>query len=470
MLNIVNGYDSVYVRNINLMFCHSDYHALALTCTRNEFFPNVGQTGIVENVVAIGDDVYTANGAAVAYIQAQQEMQFIGLKVFGAAESAIPRPIRNCIDLDSCRGITFIGCSSGICSDQSYGLDIYMTDRSCDGIAIVGHTFENCAPLAGEGGTGDTGGSWQIDGLTRRTEPTANMSKIYITSTRYEFPTPVAGAMRNTQQCTVDTGARYVYLTDDNRTSTIYNLLQSRIIDNSGNSTNTTITPVNESTDKCRTYSQSLAIQKDSGTLEFFSKANDKKYRILANIGEGGDSGIFFQKGTADSIEYDYPLVIFAPDGSVQITSPNKGVELRTPDNTKFYELRSENDGTIRMVNPANTADFNINNDIPIVSSQVNIAATSLVIGGTIRRDFTSSNSVLLLEDATAVPINGRFTVTQTNTGTTSITVESGVTLNGILNGSTSLIGYSTGLPVSAYVTKIGSNEYEVTGSINAVT
>ena len=464
MLNIVNGYDAVYLRNINLMFCHSDYSALAMTCIRDDFFPNVSQTGIAENVVAIGDDVYTDNGAPVAYIQAQQEMQFIGLKVIGAAQQATPRPKRTCIAVEDCRGLTFVGSSCGVCSDDNYGLDIYAVNRNVDGISVIGHTFEDLASGAGEDGTGDTGGAFQIDAVSRLASGvTATVSRVYITSTRIEFPTKVAGALRGAQQCTIDAATAYIYLTDNTGTCTINNLFQDKIIDNSGNGTNTVITPVNTATNS-RTQNTGYAVQRDNANIDLLSKDLSEGYRFIAGVGASVDQGLTLRKldGTI--------LQTYLPNGVHQINAVGRGTQYRTPDDSKFYELRTENNGSLRMVNPTDVSDFNINNDIPVTSASVTFGAGSQCVGGTVRRDFTISNNVQLLEDSTTFPINGRFTVTQTNSGTTNIIVESGVTLNGVLNGSTSLIGYSAGLPVSAYVTKIDSNEYEVTGAINAVT
>jgi len=459
LLHVVNAYDSLFIKNLNLNFVGGEYNALRLEVVAGSEFPRVAQTGIVENVVAIGDDLSASSTAPTVFIERQQEMQFIGLKSFGGAQSLEPKPTRTPIAIQDCRGITMVGCSSSICDDNTYGLDIYCAERLVDGVAVIGHTFENCA--ATSVGLG-TGGAFRVDSVTRNTAD-FTVSKVYIKQARYQFPQGVAGKIDGATQCEIDAGTSEVFIEGDARNCTIFNLAQENIFDNSGNSTNTTITPINSATNS-RTQSTGYAVQKDSPSIDFLSSDLSEGYRFVASIAAAVDLGMTLRKLDSTIIH------TYLPNGAHQINTSGRGTQYRVPNDDKFYELKVLDDGTIRLNDPANNGDFNINNDIPITSTNVTFTFSSLVVGANIRRDLATPNTVRIPEDATLYPVNGQCTVTQTSPSTVTIDGEAGVTINGVLNGSTTMIGFSAGLPVTAKIVKRGANNWEVTGSISPVT
>tara|TARA_R110000851_G_scaffold18660_3_gene58442 strand:- start:2676 stop:3413 length:738 start_codon:yes stop_codon:yes gene_type:complete len=116
------------------------------------------------------------------------------------------------------------------------------------------------------------------------------------------------------------------------------------------------------------------------------------------------------------------------------------------------------------------TALENVSFDIPFTSAETIYTFTSAQRGETIRRPSATANTVRIPEDTSPFPINGVLSVVQTGAGPLTIDGEVGVTLNGVLNGSTTLAGYAAGLPVAIVLTKIGANSYELIGSANAVT
>ena len=65
LLTVVNAYDSLLIQNVNLIFSHKDYNALRLIEIDGTIFPRLSQTGVVMNVVTIGDD---DNGDSANYV------------------------------------------------------------------------------------------------------------------------------------------------------------------------------------------------------------------------------------------------------------------------------------------------------------------------------------------------------------------------------------------------------------------
>jgi hypothetical protein len=108
--------------------------------------------------------------------------------------------------------------------------------------------------------------------------------------------------------------------------------------------------------------------------------------------------------------------------------------------------------------------------DTPYVSGDTAYTFTAAQVGGTIRRPQVITNYVRIPDDTEPFIINGVVSVIQTGVGTLVIDCEAGVTLNGVLNGTTELVGYAAGLPVGVVLTKIGANSWELLGSANEVT
>ena len=275
LLQVVNAYDALFMRNIALMFANKDYNALRLIEIDGLSFPSLSQTGIVENVVAIGEDDNTTS-TPVCYIRRQQEMQYIGLKVFGAAQSISPATPRTPIAVENCRGLSFIGCSSA--ATAGIGLDIYCTDVDVDGIWVSGHTFEGCETAA-----------WQLDGITRDTAA-HTVTNVNIRGSRYQFPQTVAGIMKAATYCTADTTVKTISLSDACTNNTIYGQDINKFSDSSGIGTNNVYFANGINGFVGYGNNNNLTIVKDSATINLSTESGGFSHSIKSSKNSGGDN------------------------------------------------------------------------------------------------------------------------------------------------------------------------------------
>jgi len=325
LLEVINAYDALSIRNVNLNFAHKNYNALRLVEIDGTTFPTLSQTGIIENVVAIGDDVPDASTTPVIYMRRQQEMQMIGVKSFGIATSLVATCERVPISLDNCRGISGLGCSSA--STNAIGLDIYCTDVSVDGIVFAGHTFELC-----------NGGAWLIDGFSRNTGANT-VSNIEISSPRYQFPQSVAGFIRGSEQCRVYVGTKQV-TTSDGATN---NLITGYDVNNytdtvggvAGNSNVYLALP--DAAGQVYRVNRNMGVQRDSGSFVFNSVGAVNEYILKYSASDTSDNG--FQMTNSQTGAY----LLLEPSGRyvMQPSTTGEGPQIRfnSPSGAKSYSL-----------------------------------------------------------------------------------------------------------------------------------
>lgn len=455
LLGIHNVQDALLISNVNLIFSHKDHECLSLLGgddVGGTNGPSVAQTGIIENVVCIGDDNGASGTTPIVHFERCQEMQFIGLKVFGGAQALNPKPTRVPISISNSRGLLLDGCSAAVTAAGIPGIEVYSTNRNSADILITGATtFE------------DVGIGWLIDGETRNEDTGLfTVSRINVKHCRYEFPTNVAGEVKRATFCELDIGTASVSLDANTISCMINGLFQSKLT-NLGGTSNVFRGPVNEITSGSTT-NQNEVIQKLVPSRKYISETGVNGYVTAANVSDVADNG--FEINLLDGTKLSTQL----PNGVHQLQTAGRGFQARVPADDKHMEIKVLDDGTLQTNDPANIGDFNINNDIPITSANVTFTFGSQVVGATIRRPSGSANTVRIPEDATAFPINGVVSVVQTGAGPLTIDGETGVTINGVLNGSTLVIGFAAGVRPAVVLTKLGANDWELVGSADPVT
>lgn len=319
LLQVVNAYDALFIRNVALMFASKDFNALRLIEIDGLSFPSLSQTGIVENVVAIGEDDNTTT-TPVVYIRRQQEMQYIGVKSFGAAQALSPATPRVPIAVENCRGLTFVGCSSA--STAGVGLDIYCTDVDVDGIYVTGHTFEGCDTAA-----------WLIDGITRE-DGSHTVTNVLIRGSRYQFPQTIAGIMRAATYCVADVGTKIVTLEQACTSNVVHGQDISKFTDTSGINTNNVF--IANGIDGFSGYgnNNNMVIVKDSASINLRTATGQFSHTIKSSKNSGGgDFGLQFtddDTGSVTTMEPNGQLLLASGTGShIGIVMPDENGTLR---------------------------------------------------------------------------------------------------------------------------------------------
>ncbi len=454
LLTIINGYDSMFLRNLNLLFVHPDHQALRCIEIDGTIFPTLSQTGIVENVVAIGDDFPGASVEPVVFFRRQQETQLIGLKVFGVKTASYLDCERVPIALEGCRGLTVIGCSAA--STNTIGIDIYSTETSTDGVVLTGMTFELCE-----------GGGFNIDGFSRNIDiPNVTVSNVEFIAPRYQFPQSIAGFLRGAEQCRAYVGTKQITVSDDSSNNVITGYSPENYTNTTGGiagRSNLYVALPNAAGETYR-LTEGMGVQKDSPAYDFVSADKTRGYRWLASISTAADNGMELR----DFITQDV-MVTFTKNGQLQFNIEGQGPVLKTPDTTKDYELSITNDGDLFIRNNIDSSDVHINNDRPVDSAQVTYTLSSVNIGGTVNKTAASPNNVTIPLDTTPITINAEVAVVQEGAGQVTIQGVAGITLNGVLDGSCTIEGWEVGLPVAVVLTKRGANNWRVMGANSVV-
>ncbi len=452
LLTVVNAYDALNIRNVNLIFCHKDYNALRLIEIDGTVFPTLSQTGVIQNVVAIGDDDCQDSIAPIIYMRRQQEMQMIGVKAFGIATALYDTCERIPLSLEGCRGITGVGCSAA--STNSFGLDIHCTETSVEGIVFTGTTFELC-----------DGGGFVIDSVTRNTG-SQTVSNVVIDAPRYQFPQSIAGQIKGAEQCRVYVGTKQ-FETSDGATN---NLIEGYNPSNFTNSvtgiagrSNLYIAFPNAAGETYR-FSEGLAVMRDSPAYDLICKDGSRGYRWLASISTAADNGLELR----DAITQDI-LQTFLPNGQQLFNVGGQGPVLKTPSGSSDYEISVTESGDLFIRNNADSSDIHINNDRPATSNNITYTLSSVNIGGTVYKTQTNPNNVTIPTDATPITTNATVNVIAEGSGEVTIQGQSGVTLNGVLNGSCIIEGWEAGKFVGVTLIKRGSNDWMVVGANSAV-
>lgn len=420
MITVVNAYDALEIANVNLNFVGNGYSALRLIENGGTGFPQLAQTGILSNVVAIGDSQTTATTVPIIYMRRQQEMQLIGVKAFGTAQAVSPRTDKTCIALENCRGITGIGCSVAVTSANAVGLDIYSTDISSDGISFIGTTFEDCE-----------GGGFLID--SSRADPSITVSNVEILASRYQFPQTIAGTIRGsgTSQCSVDTNNSTLTIDVGVSNTRATGFVLNNLTDNSGNSTNAmTLPPSSEIS--AITHTQNLAIVKNNTpAINFKEKSLTNGYSIRASISATNDFGLIIEN------DRNGELFVFTPDGDLLWNIPDRGLILRDADDEFSYRISLDDKGNIISQNTTGF-DRKLNSDIPTdTAGAASYTLAYLDTGHTVWMTSAIANVVNIPLFATvALSEDTTVNVVQEGTGQTTIQAPVGVTLNGVDNGS----------------------------------
>ena len=524
LLTVVNAYDSLLIQNVNLIFSHKDYNALRLIEIDGTIFPRLSQTGVVMNVVTIGDDdngdsanyvgdgvttefvydflipdvatldvfvdnilqdpvTYSATGIGssaggsvtfltaplldldiringvrsvvpVAYLRRQQEMQLIGLKSFGTAAKYYTQCQRVPTALEGCRGITGVGCS--VASTSAIGLDIYTTETTTDGIVFTGTTFELCE-----------GGSFLIDGFTRNIDlVNLTVAHVVIAAPRYQFPQLIAGFMKGCVFCKVEVHTKQITLSDGAGNNTITGDKPSNFTDLVGGLAGRSNVYFASALATGETYrlNQSMAIQADVASYDLWSKNRVNGYRLFSSASDTVNQGLEIRDAVTQEA-----FVTFKPNGQMQFNRPQQGPVLKTPDGLKDYEISVTNDGDLFVRNNLDPSDIHINNDRPITSSLITYTVGSQNTGGTVYKTPTTPNNVTIPTDATPITINATVNVIAEGSGEVTIQGESGVTINGVLNGSCIIEGWEAGKFVGVTLIKRGSDNWMVVGANSAV-
>ena len=311
------------------------------------------------------------------------------------------------------------------------------------------------------------GGSFLIDGFTRNIDlVNLTVAHVVIAAPRYQFPQFIAGFMKGCVFCKVEVQTNEITLSDGAGNNTITGDKPSNFTDLVGGLAGRSNVYFASALATGETYrlNQSMAIQGDVASYDLWSKGRVNGYRLFGSVSDTVNEGLQIRDAVTQEA-----FVTFKPNGQLKFNRPQQGPVLRTPDDSKDYEISVTDEGDLFVRNNIDPSDIHINNDRPIVSGLVTYTVGSQNTGGTVYKTPTIPNNVTIPTDATPITTNATVNVIAEGSGEVTIQGQSGVTLNGVLNGSCIIEGWEAGKFVGVTLIKRGSDDWMVVGANSAV-
>jgi hypothetical protein len=376
LLEIINGYDLVDVSRLNLMFSGGAFNALRVVEDSSIGAANKGQTLRFSNIVGIGDDSLDSITPTMFW-RRQQEMILEGVKSFGCAQ-AVPEANRrlNAMAFLGCRGVALTGCSSAI--TLGAGIHVYSTDRSSDGISIVGQTYEQC----------EQAGLF-VDGT--QTDPAVVITRVNNTNPRYQFPQSVGVILEGSGSgtvlnCRIDGGTSAVTIGAGVGGCDIKTSALSRVTDVNVSSSNLITATPNENSEEFR-VNKTFEIQKDTAAIKFVTFGGDREFTIKYSASDADDFG--FQLTNEQSGAF----MLIGENGNLTLqasTTPGSTGSrqmFKSPTGLKQYQLRYDITDTdvdsgfiFQNEDTSATLIHHPNGDLAATSQGSNPAGTKLII------------------------------------------------------------------------------------------
>ena len=414
-VRIYKGYDHINIQNMNFLQMGDNSSALVMSGNDDDAFNSVSQTILIQNVMGIHDYDSSTATAPTFDFDFCQEMNLIGVKAFGGSQSSLP----NCygIRLTRCRGVQLYGCS--FAHSQTGGLLIEAAGRLTSGIVIDGCTFENLYDYAIK--------------LVGDDLVIAPVNAVYVTAPRFQSPLTQGVYCDFTSNCIIEGESREVYLTANtsNNVITTRNLAQ---VTDLTTSLDNTITQYGNSSDAATIHLNKQVVQAITTPSIGLRTPNSDEFSIKWSATDATNFGLELQDPRTMAVWR------FAPNGDIQNEQTNRGLVLRNLDDDADYRVRLDEDGNIISQNLSGS-DRKINSDIP----RDIIAATHTIeyndTGKTVWMNNASANTlnIPLFASITFSP-NTVIQVVQEGAGATTIQAPVGVTLNGVDNGSFSVL------------------------------
>lgn len=436
-IEVINGYDSVHLADLNLMFSGVSGSCLRLVEDQSIGGAVIGQTVLLENIVGIHSND-TSPVAPTFYMSRQQEVNMVGVKMFGAGfnnpnQSATP------MELHSCRGVTMQGCSSAL--TEGFGIYVHATDRASDGISIEGHTFEDCrsGSLLVDS-TGATGG--------------ATVSNINISNPRYQFPQPISTVLRgaDTLNCEIDSGTGSSVIESGVKGCVFYTNNQAVITDNSGNSENIVISTPNGLGDSY-TINSNLTLLSDSASTLYKIADGTKSFKITYSANTANDFGLVLNHVNNNT------NWIFNPNGQMEFLAPSGG----NGGQIKFVSATGNK--SMRLIYAINSSD--VDNGITLLNDDT---GASINLNPEGRLKISPSNSSVAGSGFILDSPNGTsYTVTISDSGILSntgvITYLAGTSLELVGNTFNLDVAVATTTSYISAATIIGNTLYSISGN-----
>lgn len=439
LLRVKAPYDQLYLRNLNLIFAGGGNEALLVDGV-TDFGNSLGQTVLLENIVAIGDDDSTSSTKAVVRLKHINEFQMVGVKSFGCAIFLDPLRVGNPIELQGCRGGTLIGCSSA--ASQGDGIRVFSSaSRSTFGINIHGHTYEQCQTS-----------SLHVDGDNNPSLPAAYIQEY---APRFESPQNRGPKFTRALNCRSET-TFWNSTIDANCDNCVIYATNYDAVTNAGGSSNAVIALPS-------TYSGSWQIGNDIAVKK--DGANPTLYLYSGDV-----NGLRIRSLTSDVNNFGFELADRSDKANKKVTYNNGefGVYGTLPTKYIFNNEQMEEQKVSLFENAINIdagsgLGQGIGAGIMSVPISANHAITTYHTNKELVYDGASITATIPTDAAAAIPVNSK--VSLLNIGSTvTYTASAGVTVNGVDGGSFTIDQWQNGI-----LAKIGPNAWAAIGGISNV-
>ena len=435
LLRVQAPYDSLNLSNCHFIFAGGGHEALFIDGVSG-VGNNLGQTVLLENIVAIGDDDSTASTNPVVRLRGINEFQMVGVKVFGCAIFLNPLRAGEAIQIDSCRGGTLVGCSSA--ATQGAGIRLISSYRAVFGITISGHTYEQCGDASlfidGDFNTGQS--IAYIQEFAPRFEPTQNRGPKFVR------------ALTSRSETTFWSSS-----IDSNCDNCVIYAVNFDAVTNSGGTTNSVIALPS-------TYSgawqvaNDMAVKKGGSnpTLYLHSDANNG-YRLRSLTSSIDDFGfeIANRANTSERLLFDNAVLKVEGTGVGAINlRDNSGTPLNVGLHDNCINIGAADKSSSQGVGAGvMSTDISSNHNITTFHINKELKYTSgSPVTSTINTDPTDT-----------IPINTKISFLGVGAGAGTIQASAGVTINGVDGGSVTVNQYD-----GAVGTKVGTDAWIFVG------
>lgn len=436
LVRVKGAYDGLSFRNMNLIFAGGGKEALLVefAATAN----NVGQTVLLENIVCIGSDDSVTSTEPVVRLKRINEFQMVGVKVFGSAIFLDPLRTGNCIELDSCRGGTLLGCSAA--ATEGSGIYIRTSIAPSFGINITGTTYEQCntASLMVDGDADPTRDIAYIQEYAPRYEPTQNKGPMFVRALNCRSETTFWSSTidANSDNCVI-------YATNKD------------VVTNNGGTSNAVV-GMPSTFSASWGYSNDIAVSKATNSTVYLYNGTVNGYRLRSLTSEADNFG-FEIADRSDTANVN--MLFKAGDLTLKGVSPGS---ITIMDETVTAKQIGIYNNCINLDAGSGTGQ-----GVGAGVMTVPISANHNLTGFHTNKEMVYSGggaTVTLPTNATTPQnVGAKFSLLNTSF-TVTVNAAAGVTINGVSGGSFTLPQYE-----ACILTKVGTDAWIVVGGMSDV-
>jgi len=455
-IRIYKGYDGIYIGHINFCELGDNASAIKLNGNPDDGLNDISQTILIEHCMGIHSRNSTGAVVPTFDFDQCQEMTIVGVKAFAGYQAS--RPSCYGIQLNDCRGVNLVGCS--VAHSLLQGINITATTRVSTGITLTGTTYENCAL-----------GSLRVLGTASFT-----CGNVFDINPRYQSPQSITFDAEYASGCSFNAGAFTGTLGANSSQNLVICQRQVNVTDNGANNE---VVSFKNALDAEKIFNVALRSTQYMMAPVLYARANstpntqyqagdtqEHTYRTALNASTGGGNLGFSLQHTQTGSTMEHQTA-----GHLRLTGATGAGDAHTRlvlDDSAGdpWRIRVDDSGNVYSVENADLTNFKRNADIPDSQTGVFKEVGLANQGQTIWMDNAAANTVAIAIDSTTnIPVDTKVMVMQEGAGTTTLSVASGVTLNGVNNGSCTISAQYTG----ATFVKRATNTWVVSGNISAV-